>query len=234
MKLGVIMFIKKFNNQAESIEQSQRLYQLEGFTTTNDLLWGNDVFYWGKKDYPLGDFQTLKDAVQRIINLSSIASKADSDMILFSGTSSSLFDSFNQWKAGTIVDLKGFTSTSRNISIANEFANDVIFVINNPKNNPIIPLENDIRNEQEVLLPPTSYEIEHFEIKDSKTILIYLKPTQLLNVQKLTISGLEQIKTKLNKDSQFNSKDVDKLIKKVNKEFNSIGYTSSPFESELN
>lgn len=213
MKLGVIMF-RKFNSHSESIEQSQRLYQLEGFTTVNDLLWCNDVFYWGKKDYALGDLQTLKDTIQRIINLSSIVTKSDNDMILFSGTSSSLFDSFNQWKKGTNVDLKGFTSTSQDISISNDFANDVIFVINTPKNSSITPLENDMRNEQEVLLPPASYKIEHIEIKDSKTIFVYLKPKQLLNIQKLTISGLEQIKTKLNKDSQFNSKEVDKLIKK--------------------
>lgn len=222
----------------ESIEQSQNLYQQGGFGTANDFLWCKNVDYWGKRGHIYGNLHTVKNTIQRVVNLASNMHQTEENMTLYSGTRSGHFPNLDQWKPGDVIDLKGLTSTSNELYVARSFTDyskqdmRVVFVLNIPKNSHIISLGNtrEFEREQETLVPPASYSIESVEKSESDTVFVYAKQIGLLKMQDLIQDGLENIKNGLNKKSKFSTRAIDRLAKKVDKEFekSDFQYPSGP------
>ena len=188
----------------KTIIDSIRLYQQGKYDVLNAFLWGKRLKSNTYMSRSLQNINVLKEVAKDTINLSSIMQTAPCNVTLYRGDNDSHF-AIESIKKGSTILLKGFTSTSESLNVAQSFATSdkkntsgIIFEIRVPNGGKLLKLENaEFSFEQETLLPPAKYDVlDVYQMDDGKYCII-IEQKEILNISNLLDDGLTNISKQL-------------------------------------
>lgn len=208
----------------KTIADSLKLYQQGKFGNLNCFLWQKKLHDNSYITEALKNVNTLREVAKDTINLSSITQTSPNNITLFRGDNSSHFD-MEQFIKGSVIPLKGFTSTSEDYNVAKSFTNTdksnctgIIFEIKVPKGGKFISITDaEFSFEQETLLPPANYEVLDVSKTNGGKYYITLEQKQILNVSTLIDEGLNHISSNLSNFSWHKKSQINRLKNQVHK-----------------
>lgn len=148
----------------------------------------------------------LENIISDIFNIVQDMSPLENPTTLYRGTFEHYFPELDNVLIGQMLSLKGITSTSTNLDVAEYFANifdytdwngSLLFKIIAPQGLPCIKVNTSLFSEDEVILHPAEYEIvdiEHCGSSKCHFQIVTLIPRQLLDIKQIVLDGLEQAK----------------------------------------
>lgn len=171
----------------------------------NDDMYDKDATGYGKgtSNFP------LENIISDIFNLVKDMQPMDKTTLVYRGTFDNYYPELDDALVGETLSLRGVTSTSTNPDVANCFAyvgfdtpqlGSLIFKIITPSGMPCIKVSTEDSDEDEVILHPAKYRIENLEMDNRSGVrTVTLTPTELLDIKKLILEGLNQAKENQNK-----------------------------------
>ncbi len=148
----------------------------------------------------------LENIISDIFNIVQDMSPLENPTTLYRGTFDHFYPELDKALIGQTISLKGITSTSTNLDVAEYFANifdntdyngSLLFKINAPKGMPCIKVNTELFSEDEFILHPAEYKIVDIEQCGSSKCyfqIVTLEPCQLLDIKQIVLDGLAQAK----------------------------------------
>ena len=191
-------------------------YVDHGYLGVNNFLWRQKESY--------GGFEGLEDTIKTIIGITENMELTENSMTLYRGTNAVLFPELENAESGTLVPLRGITSTATDFKMANYFTENnpralsevkpLIFKINVDKNKPHYKVDNISEGEKEVILPPAIYEIASVSNINGVKV-VEMNQKELLDIENLILDGLHHINENIEDYNKIKAHHIENLRKRV-------------------
>ncbi|MCL2586745.1 MAG: ADP-ribosyltransferase domain-containing protein [Firmicutes bacterium] len=220
----------KLSSQAERLRQGSTKKYVENslrHTQINKILWAQDINI--NISYTLED---LEKDISTILKINKSMKPSSESMTVYRGTSNRFFPDLESGQE-TSVALDGLTSTSKDATRSEWFGDSAKFIIYLPAGSMMNKVYkwSTLASEEEVLLPPATYDIKCVTKSEKGALIIELENPIPQDIHELIFKSLENLK-KCNSYDSETVKALDNLENNLRLKFRLYKNTSSEMLQE--